>query len=83
MVSSGRQMLGLVLAIVGFFGSIIICALPTWRVTAFIGANICKVYDSLLNSISLFVCKNTGTMLKQTKCENCKTLRVVVSKLFL
>lgn len=40
MVSTGRQMLGFVLAVIGFIGSIIICALPTWRVTAFIGANI-------------------------------------------
>ncbi|CAL1573047.1 unnamed protein product [Knipowitschia caucasica] len=40
MVSTGRQMLGLVLAFVGFLGSIIVCALPTWKVTAFIGANI-------------------------------------------
>ncbi|KAL7390451.1 hypothetical protein ABVT39_021574 [Epinephelus coioides] len=40
MVSGGRQILGLALAIIGFLGSIIICALPTWKVTAFIGANI-------------------------------------------
>ncbi|XP_022594571.1 claudin-4-like [Seriola dumerili] len=40
MVSSGRQILGTALAIIGFLGSIIICALPTWKVTAFIGANI-------------------------------------------
>ncbi|TWW75080.1 Claudin-4 [Takifugu flavidus] len=40
MVSTGRQILGLALAVIGFLGSIIICALPTWRVTAFIGANI-------------------------------------------
>lgn len=40
MVSTGRQILGLALAIIGFLGSIIICALPTWKVTAFIGANI-------------------------------------------
>ena len=36
----GRQMLGFTLAVVGFLGAIIICALPMWKVTAFIGANI-------------------------------------------
>ncbi|XP_042287184.1 claudin-4-like [Thunnus maccoyii] len=40
MVSGGRQILGMALAIIGFLGSIITCALPTWKVTAFIGANI-------------------------------------------
>ncbi|XP_008297613.1 claudin-4-like [Stegastes partitus] len=40
MVSGGRQILGLALATIGFLGSIIICALPTWKVTAFIGSNI-------------------------------------------
>ncbi|KAM4566396.1 claudin e [Odontesthes bonariensis] len=40
MVSMGRQMLGFCLAIVGFLGTIIVCALPMWKVTAFIGANI-------------------------------------------
>ncbi|XP_061755167.1 claudin-4-like [Nerophis ophidion] len=40
MVSAGKQMFGLALAAVGFLGSIIICALPIWKVTAFIGANI-------------------------------------------
>lgn len=40
MVSSCKQLLGLGLAFIGFLGSIIICALPTWKVTAFIGANI-------------------------------------------
>ncbi|XP_013884721.1 claudin e [Austrofundulus limnaeus] len=40
MVSMGRQMLGLVLAIIGFLATIIVCAMPMWKVTAFIGANI-------------------------------------------
>ncbi|XP_072248021.1 claudin-4-like [Leuresthes tenuis] len=40
MVSMGRQMLGFALAIVGFLGTILVCALPMWKVTAFIGANI-------------------------------------------
>ncbi|XP_013872356.1 claudin-3 [Austrofundulus limnaeus] len=33
-------MLGLVLAIIGFLATIIVCAMPMWKVTAFIGANI-------------------------------------------
>lgn len=33
-------MLGFVLALIGFLGTIIVCALPMWKVTAFIGANI-------------------------------------------
>lgn len=33
-------MLGFILATIGFLGSIIVCALPMWKVTAFIGANI-------------------------------------------
>ncbi|NP_001290779.1 uncharacterized protein LOC105029466 [Esox lucius] len=40
MVSMGKQMLGLALALIGFLGTIIVCALPMWKVTAFIGANI-------------------------------------------
>lgn len=40
MVSLGRQMLGFALAVIGFLGTIIVCALPMWKVTAFIGANI-------------------------------------------
>ncbi|XP_053187501.1 claudin-4-like isoform X2 [Scomber japonicus] len=34
------QILGMALAFIGFVGSIIICGLPNWKVTAFIGANI-------------------------------------------
>ncbi|XP_010141645.1 PREDICTED: claudin-4-like [Buceros rhinoceros silvestris] len=34
------QLGGLMLAALGWLGSILTCALPTWRVTAFIGSNI-------------------------------------------
>ncbi|NXY83067.1 CLDY protein, partial [Alcedo cyanopectus] len=34
------QLGGLMLAVVGWMGSILTCALPTWKVTAFIGSNI-------------------------------------------
>lgn len=36
----GRQILSFVVAFIGFLGTILICALPMWKVTAFIGANI-------------------------------------------
>uniref|UniRef100_UPI0037E90202 claudin-4-like n=1 Tax=Semicossyphus pulcher TaxID=241346 RepID=UPI0037E90202 len=34
------QLVGVCLAIVGFLGTILVCGLPAWKVTAFIGANI-------------------------------------------
>lgn len=34
------QIVGFCLAILGFLGTILICALPMWKVTPFIGANI-------------------------------------------
>ncbi|XP_053543592.1 claudin-like protein zf-a89 isoform X1 [Ictalurus punctatus] len=40
MVSVGLQMLGAALGIIGWIGVIVVCALPMWRVTAFIGSNI-------------------------------------------
>ncbi|XP_058613419.1 uncharacterized protein cldn30 [Onychostoma macrolepis] len=40
MPSTGCQILGICLAMIGFLGSIIICGLPNWKVSAFIGANI-------------------------------------------
>ncbi|XP_061828487.1 claudin-7-like isoform X1 [Nerophis lumbriciformis] len=40
MVSQGIQMIGISLAMIGWFLVIIVCALPMWKVTAFIGANI-------------------------------------------
>uniref|UniRef100_A0A8C6L2S0 Claudin n=1 Tax=Nothobranchius furzeri TaxID=105023 RepID=A0A8C6L2S0_NOTFU len=40
MVAAGKEILGTVLGIIGFLGAIIICGLPTWKVTAFIGSNI-------------------------------------------
>ena len=40
MASTGMQLLGLVLSIVGWVGGALVCAIPLWRVTAFIGNNI-------------------------------------------
>uniref|UniRef100_A0A3Q2QB21 Claudin 4 n=1 Tax=Fundulus heteroclitus TaxID=8078 RepID=A0A3Q2QB21_FUNHE len=55
MASQGLQVLGILLSFIGWLGTIITCALPMWKVTAFIGVNIftaqqmqCKVHDSML-----------------------------------
>ncbi|MGH0153325.1 UNVERIFIED_CONTAM: hypothetical protein FKN15_056493 [Acipenser sinensis] len=40
MASVGIEILGVVLAVAGWIGSIVACTLPMWRVTAFIGVSI-------------------------------------------
>lgn len=40
MASAGFQILGMALSVVGWIGSIVTCALPMWKVTAFIGVSI-------------------------------------------
>ncbi|XP_009948559.1 PREDICTED: claudin-4-like [Leptosomus discolor] len=40
MATMTMQLGGLILAVLGWLGSILTCALPTWKVTAFIGSNI-------------------------------------------
>ena len=40
MATTGMQLLGLVLSIVGWVGGALVLAMPLWRVTAFIGNNI-------------------------------------------
>lgn len=40
MVSQGIQMLGMMMTVVGWLMVIVVCALPMWKVNAFIGANI-------------------------------------------
>lgn len=40
MASTGLHLFGIFLACIGFLGDIVICALPMWKVSAFIGNNI-------------------------------------------
>ncbi|KAJ8350018.1 hypothetical protein SKAU_G00251480 [Synaphobranchus kaupii] len=40
MVAAGLQMLGIGLCVLGWIGDIVSCALPLWRVTAFVGSSI-------------------------------------------
>ncbi|XP_040829719.1 claudin-4 [Ochotona curzoniae] len=40
MASMGLQVMGIALAVLGWLGAMLSCAMPMWRVTAFIGSNI-------------------------------------------
>uniref|UniRef100_A0A3B4GPJ7 Claudin n=1 Tax=Pundamilia nyererei TaxID=303518 RepID=A0A3B4GPJ7_9CICH len=62
MVSAGFQMLGAALGIIGWIGVIVVCAVPMWRVTAFIGSNIVTsqvIWEGLWMSC---VVQSTGQM---------------------
>lgn len=39
-MSMGMEIVGIALGVIGFILGIVVCALPLWKVTAFIGANI-------------------------------------------
>uniref|UniRef100_A0A671S0J9 Zgc:136892 n=1 Tax=Sinocyclocheilus anshuiensis TaxID=1608454 RepID=A0A671S0J9_9TELE len=62
MVSTGRQILGICLATLGFLGSIIVCGLPNWKVTAFIGPNIVTAQNFWEGLWMNCVVQSTGQM---------------------
>nr|XP_029525982.1 claudin-4-like [Oncorhynchus nerka] len=62
MVSAGLQMLGTALGIIGWIGTIIVCAMPMWRVTAFIGSNIVTSQTSWEGIWMSCVVQSTGQM---------------------
>ncbi|CAL8365327.1 unnamed protein product [Lota lota] len=62
MASLGLQILGVSLAVLGWLGNIIICVLPMWKVSAFIGNNIVvaqTIWEGLWMSC---VVQSTGQM---------------------
>lgn len=62
MVSAGLQMLGLALSIIGWIGAIIACALPQWKVTAFIGTAIITAQITWEGIWMSCVVQSTGQM---------------------
>lgn len=62
MVSTGLQMLGAALGVIGWIGAIIVCALPMWKVTAFIGSNIVTSQTSWEGIWMNCVVQSTGQM---------------------
>ncbi|XP_028670761.1 claudin-4-like [Erpetoichthys calabaricus] len=71
MAATGLQLLGLFLCITGWLGGAITCALPMWRVTAFIGNNIVVAQTTweglwmscIVQSTGEFQCKMYDSML--------------------
>lgn len=62
MVSAGFQILGTALGILGWIGAIIVCAIPMWKVSAFIGSNIVTSQTILEGIWMSCVMQSTGQM---------------------
>ncbi|XP_028275561.1 claudin a [Parambassis ranga] len=62
MVAAGLQMLGTALCIIGWIGAIVACALPQWKVTAFIGQNIVTAQTQWEGIWMSCVVQSTGQM---------------------
>ncbi|XP_006897512.1 PREDICTED: claudin-6 [Elephantulus edwardii] len=62
MASTGLQILGLVLTLLGWVNALVSCVLPTWKVTAFIGDNIMLAQDTWEGLWMSCVVQNTGQM---------------------
>ncbi|XP_034034063.1 claudin-3-like [Thalassophryne amazonica] len=70
-MSMGMELVGIVLGVIGFVITIVSCALPMWRVTAFIGANIITAQtiweglwmDCVMQSTGQMQCKIYDSML--------------------
>lgn len=75
MVSAGMQMLGIALSIIGWIGAIIACALPQWKVTAFVGTVIITAQitwegiwmNCVVQSTGQMQCKVYDSMLALTR----------------
>lgn len=61
-MSTGLQLLGTTLGILGWLGIIVSCALPLWRVTAFIGNNIVTAQTMWEGLWMSCVVQSTGQM---------------------
>ena len=62
MVSQGIQLIGISMAVIGWFMVIVVCALPMWKVTAFIGANIITAQTIWQGMWMNCVVQSTGQM---------------------
>ncbi|KAM7398110.1 hypothetical protein PAMA_006135 [Pampus argenteus] len=86
MVSAGFQILGSALGILGWIGAIVTCALPMWKVSAFIGNNIITAQttwkglwmDCVVQSTGQMQCKVYDSMLAlSTDLQAARALTVI------
>uniref|UniRef100_A0AAY4DDG2 Claudin-4-like n=1 Tax=Denticeps clupeoides TaxID=299321 RepID=A0AAY4DDG2_9TELE len=62
MVSAGLQIMGTALGLLGWIGAIVACALPMWKMTAFIGTNIVTAQITWEGIWMSCVVQSTGQM---------------------
>ncbi|CAL8348531.1 unnamed protein product [Arctogadus glacialis] len=62
MAAAGLQILGIALGLIGVIGAIVTCAIPMWRVTAFIGQNIVTAQTTNEGIWMTCVVQSTGQM---------------------
>jgi len=62
MAAGGLQILGIALGLIGVIGAIVTCAIPMWRVTAFIGQNIVTAQTTNEGIWMTCVVQSTGQM---------------------
>ncbi|XP_030008902.1 claudin a [Sphaeramia orbicularis] len=62
MVAAGFQMMGIALCIIGWIGAIVVCALPQWKVSAFVGNNIVTAQTTWEGIWMSCVVQSTGQM---------------------
>ncbi|KFO35500.1 Claudin-4 [Fukomys damarensis] len=74
MASMGLQVLGIALAVLGWLGAILSCALPMWRVSAFIGSNIVTAQTNWEGLWMNCVVQSTGQM----QCKDLQAARALM-----
>ncbi|XP_070826725.1 claudin-like protein ZF-A89 [Chaetodon trifascialis] len=87
MVSAGFQILGTTLCIIGWIGTIVVCALPQWKVTAFIGQGIVTAQitwegiwmNCVVQSTGQMQCKVYDSMLALSKDLQAARALIIVS----
>ncbi|CAL8363146.1 unnamed protein product [Merluccius merluccius] len=62
MAAAGFQILGIALGLIGWIGAIVVCALPMWKVTAFVGNNIVTAQTTWEGIWMTCVHQSTGQM---------------------